>query len=75
MWQEGQIINEQDDGSIIFEPEVAGTDEIKFWVMNWGAKAEVMEPEILRDEIRAEAEAMLKKYSPRVKEEEKIYRV
>jgi len=40
------------------EAEVAGTDEIRFWVMNWGSHAEVLEPKSLRSEIRAEAEAM-----------------
>jgi len=63
IWHESQEIHSQDDGSIIFEAEVAGTDEIKFWVMNWGSKAEVLEPDSLRDEIRAEAAAILKNYS------------
>jgi predicted DNA-binding transcriptional regulator YafY len=63
IWHESQKIHNQKDGSIIFEAEVAGTDEIKFWVMNWGSQAEVLEPEKLREEIRAEAEAMLVHYS------------
>jgi predicted DNA-binding transcriptional regulator YafY len=41
---------------------VAGTEEIKFWVMSWGSKALVLEPESLREEIRAEAEAVVGKY-------------
>ena len=49
------------ESSIIFESEVAGTDEIKFWIMSWGSNAQVLEPESLKDEIRAEAEAMLDK--------------
>jgi predicted DNA-binding transcriptional regulator YafY len=52
----------QKDGSIIFEAEVAGTDEIKFWVMSWGVKAMVLEPDSLREEIVAESEALLEKY-------------
>jgi hypothetical protein len=32
------------DGSIIFEAEVAGTAEIKFWVLKWGARARVLAP-------------------------------
>ena len=48
----------QNDGSVIFEAEVAGTEEIKFWVMSWGSKALVLEPESLREELRAEAKAM-----------------
>jgi predicted DNA-binding transcriptional regulator YafY len=52
----------QKDGSIIFETEVAGTEEIKFWVMSWGSNTLVLEPGSLREEIRAESEALLGKY-------------
>ncbi len=62
IWHESQQIHTQDDGSIIFEAEVAGTDEIRFWIMSWGAKAEVFEPKALREEIRAEAEMMARRY-------------
>jgi predicted DNA-binding transcriptional regulator YafY len=63
IWHKSQKITDQKDGSIVFDAEVAGTDEIKFWVMSWGSKALVVEPQALRDEIRAEAETMLEKYS------------
>jgi hypothetical protein len=43
--------------------EVAGTEEIRTWIMSWGSKAEVIEPESLREEIQAIAEIMVKKYS------------
>ena len=36
IWHESQQMHVQDDGSIIFEAEVAGTDEIRFWIMDWG---------------------------------------
>jgi len=62
IWHESQDILSQKDGSIIFEAEVAGTEEIKFWVMSWGSKAIVLEPESLRDEIRVEAETALAAY-------------
>jgi len=62
IWHESQEIHPQDDGSIIFEAEVAGTVEIRFWIMSWGSNAVVLEPGSLRDEIRAEAEAMAMKY-------------
>jgi predicted DNA-binding transcriptional regulator YafY len=62
IWHETQNIEVQEDGSIIFEAEVAGTEEIKFWVLKWGAKARVMAPDSLCEEIRFEAEAMLKNY-------------
>jgi predicted DNA-binding transcriptional regulator YafY len=62
IWHESQQIHTQPDGSIIFEAEVAGTDEIRFWIMTWGSKAEVLEPESLREEIRIEAERMARRY-------------
>ncbi len=62
IWHESQQIHPQDDGSIIFEAEVAGTDEIRFWIMSWGSKAEVLSPASLREEIRAEAEMMARRY-------------
>ena len=58
-WHENQNIELLDDGAIIFELEVAGIEEIKHWIMSWGCNAKVLEPEILQDEIRAEAFAML----------------
>jgi predicted DNA-binding transcriptional regulator YafY len=63
IWHDTQEIISQKDGSIIFEVKVAGTEEIKFWVMSWGSKALVVEPKSLRDEIRAEVGAMLERYS------------
>jgi predicted DNA-binding transcriptional regulator YafY len=62
IWHKTQRIQPQKDGSLIFEARVAGTDEIKFWLMTWGSKAEVLSPVALRDEMIAEAEAMLQNY-------------
>jgi len=62
IWHRTQKIVPQKDGSIVFEARVAGTDEIKFWVMSWGSRAEVLSPESLRDEIISEAEATLQNY-------------
>ncbi len=69
IWHETQIIEPQTDGSIIFEAEVAGIAEIKFWILKWGAKARVIEPESLRDAIRSEAEAMVANYLTRINRE------
>jgi predicted DNA-binding transcriptional regulator YafY len=71
IWHDTQEISLQKDGSIVFEDEVAGTEEIKFWVMSWGSKALVLEPESLREEIRAEAEVLLGKYGGGLLPEEK----
>jgi predicted DNA-binding transcriptional regulator YafY len=62
IWHDTQEIVPQKDGSIVFEAEVAGTEEIKFWVMSWVSKAIVLEPASLREEIRTEAESLLNRY-------------
>jgi len=59
--ERGARSESQKDGSIVFEAEVAGTEEIKFWVMSWGSKALVLEPDSLRQEISAESEALIVK--------------
>jgi len=58
VWHRTQKIDDNPDGSIVFEAEVAGTREIKFWIMKWGAEARVLAPASLRDELRIEAEAV-----------------
>jgi predicted DNA-binding transcriptional regulator YafY len=61
-WHRTQKITPQKDGSVIFEARVAGTDEIKYWLMSWGSKAEVLSPASLRDEMISEAQNMLRCY-------------
>ena len=58
VWHESQIISDQKDGSIIFEAEVAGIDEIKIWILEWGAKAKVIEPDSLKMEIKSEIDSL-----------------
>jgi len=62
-WHESQVITQQRDGSVIFDAEIAVTAELLSWIMSWGAKAEVLEPESLKDQIHKEALAMLKAYN------------
>jgi len=62
IWHETQQIKTQDNGSVIFEAEVAGIDEIKYWILSWGASAVVLSPESLRNELNAEAGAMVRNY-------------
>ena len=62
IWHESQVINTQDDGSIIFEADVAVTHELRAWVMKWGSQAEVLEPHDLREDIMSETVRMLKQY-------------
>lgn len=51
------------DGSVIVEYQVSGLTEMKAWLMQWGDSAEVLAPEGLRGEIKAQVENWLKVYS------------
>ncbi len=62
IWHHSQQIEPQKDGSIIFLAEVAGTEEVKHWVMSWGTSAEVLSPDSLREEIASELITCIKKY-------------
>lgn len=57
-WHKTQKIKKNDDGSIEFFVKVAGTKEILWWILGYGAEVEVIEPESLRQEIRESIEAM-----------------
>jgi predicted DNA-binding transcriptional regulator YafY len=53
---------EQADGSLILTLNVAGTAEVKRWVLGYGREAEVLEPAALRAEIATEAKDLEKIY-------------
>jgi predicted DNA-binding transcriptional regulator YafY len=65
VWHGSQRLEPQPDGSVIFEVEVAGTEEIKYWVLKWGAKARVLAPDSLAEDIQREAAATLANYKVR----------
>jgi len=56
----------------VFSAEVAGTDEVKQWVLGWGRHAEVLEPEFLREEITRELKLSLERYEAPVKERRSV---
>jgi len=63
-WHPSQKVAARKDGSLLFEAKVAGTREIKLWVLRWGAKAQVLAHQSLREEIgRVEAAEMLAHYT------------
>jgi predicted DNA-binding transcriptional regulator YafY len=62
VWHPTQVLEPQPDGSLIFCAEVAGLEEIRFWVLKWGADATVLTPEALREAIVREATRMLTNY-------------
>ena len=61
-WHPSQSITWRNDGSIRFEVDVAGLHEISWWILGYGAQAEVVEPDALRELIRRQAETMVERY-------------
>ena len=51
-----------DGGGVVLTMQVTGTFEVRRWVMSYGAEAEVLEPEALREEIREELKKLEKIY-------------
>ena len=49
----------KNDRGILFEKNTAVTDEVRRWILQFGADVKVIEPEWLAEEIRKEAKKML----------------
>ncbi|MDJ0780755.1 MAG: WYL domain-containing protein [Desulfosarcinaceae bacterium] len=63
IWHNSQTTERQSDGSLMFTAQVAGLEEIKHWILRWGAEAEVLEPVRLRQALAHEAQRMVLRYS------------
>ena len=62
IWHTSQQLHHHEDGSLDFEAEVAGIEEIKIWILSWGRHARVLAPESLRQAVKQEAEQMVAQY-------------
>ncbi len=62
-WHPSQKNKKLKDGSLELAFEVAGTKEIKTWIMGFGPLARVLEPESLVNEIREDLGRSLKAYN------------
>lgn len=58
----GQTEHPLPDGSVVLRAEVAGLVEVRSRILAWGAAAEVLEPQSLREDLRAELARALRKY-------------
>lgn len=63
-WHPSQKLTKERDGSLLATFKLSNHEEIKRWIMSFGAHAEVLAPEQLRQEILEELEALLKTYGP-----------
>ncbi len=52
-WHPSQSVRELGDGSLEWRATVAGTIEIRLWILSWGDEVEVIRPEALRDDVAA----------------------
>ena len=60
-----QQTEEQADGSLLLSMEVAGTEEVRRWLLGYGAEVEALEPASLREELAVEAQKLQKIYAPK----------
>ena len=63
IWHPTQVLTPADDGGVIFEAEVAGIEEIKLWILRWGAGATVMGPDELVTAMEKEIRGMAENYN------------
>lgn len=57
-WHDSQEIKEFADGSLIMDLHLAGTREVRAWLMGFAEHAEVLEPNTLRNEIQKDIKKM-----------------
>ncbi len=62
-WHPSQETEVQSDGSILFSLHTAVTPELVSWVLRYGSRVEVLEPEGLRSQVIAEIAQQLRIYS------------
>ena len=62
-WHDSHRLTPMPDGGVLAEYRVSGTEEIKRWILGFGAKAVVVAPESLRCEIIRELEDLAAAYA------------
>lgn len=63
-WHDSQQLTRLKDGWLRAEFELSSLEELRSWVLSFGAKAVVEEPEELRMSVRSELESLLRAYRP-----------
>jgi len=66
VWHPSQILHRLDDGSLEMTMDVNVTPELVGWVLGWGERVEVLEPESLRRDIAKRAGRMAALYGAAV---------
>lgn len=58
-----QRLTEQPDGMVQLEAEVADTGQLRWWLLGFGGRVEVLEPEGVREEMKGHARRMMGRYA------------
>lgn len=62
-WHPTQRLEPSPDGSLIFRATVAGSIEIRLWILSWGDAVEVLEPTDLRADVAATVRRAMDRYA------------
>lgn len=57
-----QKLTDQPDGNVLVEATVADTGQLRWWLLGFGGRVEVLEPQSLRKEMKGHAERMAVTY-------------
>jgi proteasome accessory factor B len=61
-WHATQQVEHEPDGSLRWSATVAGTIEIRLWILSWGDEVEVLEPPELREDVASTWRRALERY-------------
>jgi len=61
-WHPSQRVTPRPDGSLDWRATVAGTIEIRLWILSWGSDVEVLAPSALREDVVSTLRAALERY-------------
>ena len=58
-----QQLTDQPDGNVLVESTVADTGQLRWWLLGFGGRVEVLEPQSLREELKEQAVRMMGRYA------------
>jgi CRISPR-associated endonuclease/helicase Cas3 len=61
-WHRSEQVEEQPDGGLLWQAQVAEPQEMLPWIRGWGADVEVLAPKELRTQLTGEARQLAKAY-------------
>ena len=60
---EDQQLTDQGDGTMLVEVTFADTQQLRWWLLGFGERIDVLEPRGLREELKGQAERMMMQYA------------